>query len=149
VEAGLCLIMDGQLDIHWISQLEHKNEKSRFVRVDSDVVEKLIVKTDAPKVTLTAEQQTALTSVFQSQLPKLNKTEFLVTMEQLGADDQPIVITQNEFMRRMKDMSATGGNPMMSFYGEMPDSYNLVVNTAHPLVDSLLKEENQGTEGWL
>ncbi len=62
-------------------------------------------------------------------------------MEQLGADDQPIVITQNEFMRRMKDMSATGGNPMMSFYGEMPDSYNLVVNTAHPLVDSLLKEE--------
>ena len=135
------LIMDGQLDIHWISQLEQKNEKSRFVRVDSDVVEKLIVKTDAPKVTLTAEQQTALTSVFQSQLPKLNKTEFLVTMEQLGADDQPIVITQNEFMRRMKDMSATGGNPMMSFYGEMPDSYNLVVNTAHPLVDSLLKEE--------
>lgn len=135
------LLMDGQLDIHWISQLEHKNEKSRFVRVDSDVVEKLIVKTDAPKVTLTAEQQTALTSLFQSQLPKLNKTEFLVTMEQLGADDQPIVITQNEFMRRMKDMSATGGNPMMSFYGEMPDSYNLVVNTAHPLVDSLLKEE--------
>lgn len=135
------LLMDGQLDIHWISQLEQKNEKSRFVRVDSDVVEKLIVKTDAPKVTLTAEQQTALTSVFQSQLPKLNKTEFLVTMEQLGADDQPIVITQNEFMRRMKDMSATGGNPMMSFYGEMPDSYNLVVNTAHPLVDSLLKEE--------
>lgn len=136
------LIMDGQLDIHWISQLEQKNEKSRFVRVDSDVVEKLIVKTDAPKVKLTAEQQTALTSLFQSQLPKLNKTEFLVTMEQLGADDQPIVITQNEFMRRMKDMSATGGgNPMMSFYGEMPDSYNLVVNTAHPLVDALLKEE--------
>ncbi|MDD3480178.1 MAG: molecular chaperone HtpG [Paludibacteraceae bacterium] len=137
------LLMDGQLDIHWISQLEQKNEKSRFVRVDSDVVEKLIVKADAPKVTLNAEQQTALTSLFQSQLPKLNKTEFLVTMEQLGADDQPIVITQNEFMRRMKDMSATGGgNPMMSFYGEMPDSYNLVVNTAHPLVDVLLKEED-------
>jgi len=136
------LLMDGQLDVHWISQLEQKNEKSRFVRVDSDVAEKLIVKADAPKNALTAEQQTALTSVFQSQLPTLNKVEFLVTMEQLGASDQPIVITQSEFMRRMKEMAATGGNPMMNFYGEMPDSYNLVINTAHPLVNALLKAED-------
>ena len=136
------LLMDGQLDVHWISQLEQKNEKSRFVRVDSDVVEKLIVKSDAPKNKLTSEQQTALTSLFQSQLPKLNKVEFLVTMEQLDAEAQPVVITQSEFMRRMKEMAATGGgNPMMGFYGEMPDSYNLVVNTAHPLVDTLLKTQ--------
>lgn len=136
------LLMDGQLDIHWISQLEQKNEKSRFVRVDSDVVEKLIVKSDAPKNKLTSEQQSALTSLFQSQLPKLNKVEFLVTMEQLSVEDQPVVITQSEFMRRMKEMAATGGgNPMMGFYGEMPDSYNLVVNTAHPLVDTLLKTQ--------
>ncbi len=141
------LLMDGQLDAHWISQLEQKNEKSRFVRVDSDVVEKLIVKADAAKVTLTAEQQNALTDIFQSQLPKIEKTEFLVTMEQLSASDQPIVITQNEFMRRMKDMAATGGNPMMGFYGEMPDSYNVVLNTAHPLIENVLQaEENACAE---
>ncbi len=135
------LLMDGQLDAHWLSQLEQKNDKSRYVRVDADVVEKLIRKADAPKVTLTAEQQDALTNIFQSQLPKIDKTEFLVTMEQLDADGQPIVITQNEFMRRMKDMAATGGNPMMGFYGEMPDSYNVVLNTAHPLIEGILKAE--------
>ncbi|HPO47263.1 MAG: Chaperone protein HtpG [Bacteroidetes bacterium ADurb.Bin057] len=135
------LLMDGQLDAHWLSQLEQKNDKSRYVRVDADVVEKLIRKADAPKVTLTAEQQDALTTIFQSQLPKIDKTEFLVTMEQLDADGQPIVITQNEFMRRMKDMAATGGNPMMGFYGEMPDSYNVVLNTAHPLIEGILKAE--------
>ncbi|MDD3404725.1 MAG: molecular chaperone HtpG [Sphingobacteriia bacterium] len=135
------LLMDGQLDTHWISQLEQKNEKSRYVRVDSDVVEKLIVKADAAKVTLTDEQQNALIDIFQSQLPKADKTEFLVKMEQLSATDQPIIITQNEFMRRMKDMAATGGNPMMGFYGEMPDSYNVVLNTAHPLVENVLQAE--------
>ena len=137
------LLMDGQLDAHWLSQLEQKNEKSRFVRVDSDVVEKLIVKADAAKVALTAAQQDALTEVFKSQLPTLDKTEFVVTMEQLSADDQPIVITQNEWMRRMKDMAATGGNPMMGFYGEMPNSYNVVLNTAHPLIDGVLRAEEQ------
>jgi len=135
------LLMDGQLDVHWVGQLEQKFEKSRFVRVDSDVVERLINKDDAPEHTLTDSQRDALTVVFSSQLPKLDKTEFLVTFESMSADGQPLVITQNEFMRRMKEMSAMQGGGMMSFYGEMPDSYNLVVNTAHPLVENLLKEE--------
>ncbi len=135
------LLMDGQLDAHWLSQFEQKNEKSRFVRVDADVVEKLIVKADAAKVELTDAQTDALTAVFRSQLPVIEKTEFTVTLENLGADGQPVVITQNEWMRRMKDMAATGGNPMMSFYGEMPANYNVVLNVAHPLVADLLKEE--------
>jgi molecular chaperone HtpG len=135
------LLMDGQLDIHWVGQLEQKFEKSRFVRVDSDVVEKLIRKNDEPKVELNDQQREALTTVFSSQLPKLDKTEFIVTFENIGAEAQPLVVTQNEFMRRMKEMSAMQGGGMMSFYGEMPDSYNLVVNTAHPLVDKVLKEE--------
>ncbi len=135
------LLMDGQLDIHWVGQLEQKFEKSRFVRVDSDVVEKLIRKNDEPKVELNDQQREALTTVFSSQLPKLDKTEFIVTFENIGAESQPLVVTQNEFMRRMKEMSAMQGGGMMSFYGEMPDSYNLVVNTAHPLVDKVLKEE--------
>ncbi|MDR1592705.1 MAG: molecular chaperone HtpG [Prevotellaceae bacterium] len=135
------LLFDGQLDVHWISQLEQKNEKNRFVRVDSDVIDKLIVKNESPAGhTLTAEQLTAITAIFSSQLPAMNKVEFLVTVEQTTSELQPIVITQNEFMRRMKDMSAIGGNPMMSFYGEMPDSYNLALNTAHPLIDAILKE---------
>ncbi len=134
------LIFDGQLDTHLLNSLEQKNEKSRFVRVDSDVVEKLIVKTDLSNHNLSADQQNALTTVFRSQLPKVEKTDFVVTFENIGADAQPIIITQQEFMRRMKEMAATGGG-MMGFYGEMPDSYNLVVNTAHPLVDKILKEE--------
>jgi len=135
------LLMDGQLDIHWVSQLEQKFEKSRFVRVDSDIVERLIPKNDGPTHNLTDSQRDALTTVFSSQLPKLDKSEFIVTFESMSADAQPIVITQNEFMRRMKEMSAMQGGGMMSFYGEMPDSYNLVVNMAHPLVEKLLKEE--------
>lgn len=135
------LLMDGQLDAHWLSQFEQKNEKSRFVRVDADVVEKLIVKADAAKVELTDAQTDALTAVFRSQLPVIEKTEFSVTLENLGVDGQPVVITQNEWMRRMKDMAATGGNPMMSFYGEMPANYNVVLNVVHPLVADLLKEE--------
>ncbi len=135
------LLMDGQLDAHWLSQMEQKNEKSRFVRVDADVVEKLIVKADAAKVELTDAQTDALTAVFRSQLPVIEKTEFTVALENLGVDGQPVVITQNEWMRRMKDMAATGGNPMMSFYGEMPANYNVVLNVAHPLVADLLKEE--------
>lgn len=136
------LLMDGQLDTHFINMLEQKNEKSRFVRVDADVVEKLIVKSDISKTDITADQQDALTTVFKSQLPKMEKkTEFLVSFENIGEDAQPIVITQQEFMRRMKDMSAMGGNGMMGFYGEMPDSYNLVVNAANPLIKKILSEE--------
>jgi molecular chaperone HtpG len=136
------LIMDGQLDIHAISQYEQKIEKTRFVRVDSDVIEKIIQKEDVSKVTLNDDQRDALVTVFDSQLPAIDKTNFIVTFEQLAPTTNPVFITQNEFMRRMKEMSAMqGGGGMMSFYGEMPDSYNLVVNTAHPVIEKLLKDE--------
>ncbi|MDR0829982.1 MAG: molecular chaperone HtpG [Prevotellaceae bacterium] len=135
------LLLDGQLDNHWVSQLEQKFEKSHFVRVDSDIPEKLIQKKDEEKPALSPEQQDALTTIFSSQIPQIEKTEFLVTTENFGENAQPIVITQNEFMRRMKDMSANGGNPMMSFYGEMPDSYNLVLNLSHPLIKNVLDEQ--------
>jgi molecular chaperone HtpG len=135
------LLMDGQLDSHWVGQWEQKNEKVRFVRVDSDVVGKLIQKSDAPQVELNDDQRQALTSVFQAQLPKIEKSEFIVTLDALGEDAAPIIITQNEFMRRMKDMSRTGGNPMMAFYGEIPDSYSLVLNTTHPLMKAVLDAE--------
>ncbi len=130
------LLMDGQLDIHSVSQMEQKFEKSRFVRVDSDVIEKIIRKADDAENKLTKEQQEELTKVFQAQLPKLDKTEFVVTFEAMN-DAQPIVITQEEFMRRMKEMSAMQGG-MMAFYGEMPATYKLVVNTNHPLIEKLL-----------
>ncbi len=132
------IILDGQLDNHLINTLEQKNEKMRFVRVDADVVERLIVKEDLSSTNLTDTQRDALTTVFRSQVPKMDKTEFMVTFENLGSDALPIIITQQEFMRRMKDMSAMGGG-MMSFYGEMPDSYNLVVNTANPIIERILK----------
>jgi len=134
------LIMDGQLDVHVVSQLEQKFEKTRFVRVDSDVIDKIIQKEDVSKVTLTDDQRDALVTVFDSQIPVLDKTNFIVTFEQLAPTANPLFITQNEFMRRMKDMSAMQGG-MMSFYGEMPDSYNLVVNTAHPVIEKLLADE--------
>ncbi|MGC9151099.1 MAG: molecular chaperone HtpG [Microbacter sp.] len=135
------LLMDGQLDIHWVSQLEQKFDKSRFVRVDSDIIERLIQKTDDRSHSLTELQKTALTTLFQSQIPKMDKTELSVTLEAMAPDAQPVVITQNEFMRRMKEMSALQGNGMMNFYGELPDNYTLVVNTSHPLIESLLQKE--------
>jgi len=134
------LIMDGQLDVHVVSQLEQKFEKTRFVRVDSDVIDKIIQKDDTSKVTLTNDQRDALVTVFESQVPTLDKTNFIITFEQLDATTSPVFITQNEFMRRMKEMSALQGG-MMSFYGEMPDSYNLVVNTAHPVIEKILTDE--------
>ena len=137
------LLMDGQLDAHWISQMEQKFEKSRFVRVDSDVVDKLIVKSAPAPITLTKVQQDSMIEMFRSQMPEIDKTSFVVSVENLGADHQPIVITQDEFMRRMKDMAATGGNPMMSFYGEMPDSFKLVLNTAHPVMEAILEQEGK------
>jgi molecular chaperone HtpG len=139
------LLMDGQLDVHIISQLEQKFEKTRFVRVDSDTVEKLIQKEENNQVTLTAEQRDALITIFDSQIPALEKTSFVVTFEQLSATSNPVFVTQNEFMRRMKEMSAMQGG-MMSFYGEMPDSYNLVVNTGHPIIEQLLKDEESATK---
>lgn len=139
------LIMDGQLDVHVVSQLEQKFEKTRFVRVDSDVVDKIIEKDEVQKANLTDEQRDAMVTVFDSQLPKVEKTNFIVTFEQLSATTNPVFVTQNEFMRRMKDMSALQGG-MMSFYGEMPDSYNLVVNTAHPVIEKLMADEQAACE---
>lgn len=133
------LLMDSQLDVHIISQIEQKNEKTRFVRVDSDIIENLIKKDEEQKVTLNKEQQTALETMFSSQLPQIDKTNFVVGFEHISEDALPVFLTQDEFMRRMKDMSAMGGG-MMSFYGEMPDSYKLVVNTAHPLIQNILKK---------
>jgi len=134
------LIMDGQLDVHVVSQLEQKFEKTRFVRVDSDVIEKIIQKDEDNKVTLTNNQRDALVTVFDSQIPAIEKTNFIITFEHLAPTANPVFVTQNEFMRRMKEMSALQGG-MMGFYGEMPDSYNLVVNTAHPVIEKLLADE--------
>lgn len=138
------LIMDGQLDVHVVSQLEQKLGKTRFVRVDGDTVDKLIQKDEVAQVTLTDVQKDALVTVFKSQIPVMEKAEFMVTFEQLSADSNPVFITQNEFMRRMKEMSALQGG-MMSFYGEMPDSYNLVLNTAHPVIEKVLQDEEAAT----
>jgi molecular chaperone HtpG len=135
------LLMDGQLDVHQISQLEQKFEKTRFVRVDSDTIEKLIQKQEVTQVSLTDAQRDALIAVFDAQLPKNERTNFVVAFENLEQTANPVFITQNEFMRRMKDMSAMQGG-MMSFYGEMPDSYTFVVNVAHPLIENLLKDED-------
>ena len=136
------LVMDGQLDVHAISQLEQKFEKTRFVRVDGDTVEKLIQKEDTAQLSITDKQRDELIAIFKSQLPAIEKTEFLVAFEELSEQTNPVFVTQNEFMRRMKEMSALQGG-MMNFYGEMPDSYNLVVNTAHPLIVNLLKDQEE------
>ncbi|MDH6343728.1 molecular chaperone HtpG [Parabacteroides sp. PFB2-12] len=133
------LFMDGQLDAHVIGQLEQKFEKTRFVRVDSDTVDNLIRKSDANKVTLDEEQQNALRQMFKTQLPQIEKTEFMVTFEALGENSNPVMLTQSEYMRRMREMAAM--QPGMSFYGELPDSYNLVLNTDHALVKKVLADE--------
>lgn len=129
------LLMDGQLDSHFIGLLEQKLEKSHFVRVDSDVIDNLIRKEDKKADDLTAAQRNILTNVFRSQIPAVDKAEFLVSFESLSADAAPLVITQNEYMRRMKDMAAM--QPGMSFYSELPDSYNLIVNTEHKLIKQI------------
>lgn len=136
------LLMDGQLDSHFISRLEQKSEgKIRYTRVDSDVIEKLIAKENAKQVDLNANEQDALISIFSAQLPENNKNNFIVSFESLSANSQPTYITQNEFMRRMKEMSAAQSG--MNFYGEMPDSYNFVVNTEHPLIKRILADEKE------
>lgn len=135
------LIMDGQLDTHVVGQFEQKLEKVRFVRVDSDTVERLIPKKESNVVSLTQEQKTALQEVFKSQVPTMEKTDFIVTFEALGEQANPVMLTQSEYMRRMREMSAM--QPGMSFYGEMPDSYSLVLNTDHPLVKNVLADEEK------
>ncbi|MDL2256354.1 molecular chaperone HtpG [Parabacteroides sp. OttesenSCG-928-G06] len=133
------LLMDGQLDPHVVGQLEQKFEKTRFVRVDSDTIDNLIRKNDTNLVTLDEEQKNALQQMFKSQLPAMEKTEFMVAFEALGENSNPVMLTQSEYMRRMRDMAAM--QPGMSFYGELPDSYNLVLNTDHPLVKKVLADE--------
>lgn len=126
------LLMDGQLDSHFIGLLESKLEKARFVRVDSDVVDNLIPKADKKSVEMEADEREMLTELYRTQLPKVEKAEFIVSFEALNPEASPILITQNEYMRRMKDMAAM--QPGMSFYGELPDSYNLIINTENPVI---------------
>ncbi|MDE6310835.1 MAG: molecular chaperone HtpG [Muribaculaceae bacterium] len=126
------LLLDGQLDGHFVQLLERKLEKTQLVRVDSDVIENLIRKDDKKEADLTPLRRSIMTTLFSSQIPEVENTNFLVSFEAMSPASAPIVITQNEYMRRMKDMATM--QPGMSFYGEMPDSYMLVVNTEHPLV---------------
>ena len=137
------LLLDGQLDVPTIQTLEQKFEKSRFTRVDSDIIDRLIVKADAPKSDLSEEQSDNLSAVFRTQLPKLDKTEFMVQVDALGTEARPVIITQNEYMRRMKDMSKFQAG--MGFYGQMPDSFNLVLNSDHPLVKKVLEDSESAT----
>ena len=132
------LLFDGQLDAPMVSMLEQKFEKSRFTRVDSDIIDRLIVKDDVKKDELSVEERDNMTQVFSSQMPKLEHAEFMVNVEALGEKAQPVVITQNEYMRRMKEMSQF--QPGMSFYQQMPDSYNLVLNSEHPLIKKVLDD---------
>ena len=132
------LLMNGQLDGHFISMLESKLEKTVFVRVDSNVADNLVVKEDKKDSGLSGEQISLLTAIFRSQLPVLEKSEFMVSFESLDPAAAPVLITQNEYMRRMKDMAAT--QPGMSFYAELPDNYNLIVNTSQDSVAKVLAD---------
>lgn len=132
------LLMDGQLDVPMINMLEQKFEKSHFARVDSDIVDRLIVKEDQKGEELPHDKQEVLSSLFKGQMPKVKKTEFHVEAHALGENNAPIVITQAEYMRRMKDMASI--QPGMSFYGEMPDMFNLVLNSDHRLIKQVLSD---------
>ena len=135
------LLFDGQLDVPCIQTLEQKFEKSRFTRVDADTIDHLIQKDDQPKSQLSDSERDNLSATFQSQMPKMDKAEFIVEVNALGEQARPVVITQNEWMRRMKEMSRYQSG--MSFYGQMPDSYNLVLNSDHPLVKKILDNFNE------
>ena len=131
------LQMDGQLDSHFIGLLESKLEKARFVRVDSDVIDNLIPSSDRKAVEMASDKRAMLSTLFRSQLPKIEKAEFIVSFEALSPEANPVLITQSEYMRRMKDMAAM--QPGMSFYGELPDSYNLIVNTEQPVIKKIIE----------
>ncbi|MDR0186289.1 molecular chaperone HtpG [Prevotella brunnea] len=137
------IIADGQLDVPTFSMLEQKFEKSRFVRVDSDVIDRIIAKEDTPKQTLNENQRDLLVETFQTQMPNMKKTEFMVDVQALGEQAQPLVITQNEYMRRMKEMSKFQQG--MAFYAQMPDNYTLVLNSDHSLVKKILEESDKNT----
>lgn len=137
------LLLDGQLDTPLVSMLEQKFEKARFTRVDADIVDRLIVKSDQKQTDISSEDSDNLSQVFRSQMPKLDKVEFNVEVQSLGENSQPVVITQNEYMRRMKQMSQF--QPGMSFYQQMPDSFTLVLNSDHVLVKQVLNDCNNNT----
>ena len=141
------LMMDGQLDIPFVSMLEQKNEKSRFVRVDSDVIDNLIRNEDDKKSELSADEQAMASTLFKSQIPAIEKSEFYVSFAALAATDQPVVITQSEYMRRMKEMAQFQSG--MNFYGELPNAYNLTLNTNHPVVKKVIEAANSSLEGEL
>ena len=132
------LEMNGPLDSHYINYYESKNQNVRFVRVDSDVVEKLIQKKEQMSMSLTEAQQDLMRPVFESQMPKDEKISYTISFEPMAAEDAPVVITQNEFMRRMKEMAKVGGGGMSQFYGQMPDNFTIAVNGNHPIVIDIL-----------
>ena len=134
------LVMDGQLDNHYVNWYESKEKETRFVRVDSDVVDKLIQKEENVKMSLTEAQQEVLEPVFESQMPKDDKIHYNISFEAMSPDEAPVVITQNEFMRRMKEMAAMGGGGMSQFYGQMPDNFTIAVNGNHPIVIDILAD---------
>ena len=134
------LEMNGQLDNHYVQYYESKNEKIRFVRVDSDVVENLIRKQERMSMSLSSEQQQIMRPVFESQMPNDEKINYHISFEGMAVDAAPVVITQNEFMRRMKEMAATSGGDMSRFYGQMPDNFTITVNGNHPIVLDILSE---------
>ena len=138
------LLLDGPLDVHAVSQLEQKLEKTRFVRVDSDSIDKLIAKEDQRTIQLSDIEQKALKSLFEGRLPREEKRNYSVSLEALGTDADAVLITQGEFMRRMQEMARL--QPGMNFYGEMPEGYNVVLNTEHPLIERLLTSEKEAVE---
>ncbi len=133
------LEMDGQLDNHFIGWFENRNQNTRMVRVDSDVLDKLIQKDDSQPLSLSSEQQEVVRPVFESQLPSDDKVHYTIEFEAMQATDDPVVITRNEYMRRMKEMAAMGGG-MANFYGQMPDNFTIAVNANHPLVIDILEQ---------
>lgn len=133
----------GQLDVPMLSMLEQKQEKTRYVRVDSDIIDRIIQKEDAPKNNLSEEESDNLSETFRSQMPKIQKAEFNIEVQALGESFQPVLITQNEYMRRMKEMSQFQQG--MGFYAQMPDAYNFVLNADHPLIKRVLNEVTEGT----
>ena len=137
------LLLDGDLDVPMVSMLEQKLEKCRFTRVDGDTIDRLIVKEDKKETELTKEESDNLSEAFKSQLPNIDKTNFFVEVQPLGEASQPVVITQSEYMRRMKDISRYQSG--MAFYGQMPDSYSMVLNSDHPLIKRVLDETTAST----
>ncbi len=134
------LIMDGQLDNHYINWFESKNKEVRFARVDSDVIDKIIQKEETQTIVLTTEQQDIMRPVFESQMPKDDNIQYTISFESMPENSAPVLITQNEFMRRMKDMAAMNGGGMSQFYGQMPDNFTIAVNGNHPIVLDILTD---------